>query len=157
MSWSVVIESPVSAPRLFRAAILDWHTLGPKLAPEIIASGTGESGDGGAGSVRQLNFTSVMPFSYVKERLDFVDHEKFECQSTIIEGGHLGTRLESASAHFKVEPTSAGGSIVTVTTNTKPLPGIEADEGVIAAAKGAIEKHFRAAEAYLLANPDAYV
>ena len=154
MSWSVVIESPVSAPRLFRAAILDWHNLGPKLVPEIIASGTGESGDGGVGSVRQLNFTSVMPFSYVKERLDFIDHDKFECKSTIIEGGHLGTRLESASAHFKVEPTSAGGSIVTVTTNTKPLPGIEADEEVIAAAKGAIEKHFRAAEAYLRPGAD---
>jgi len=99
----------------------------------------------------------VVPFSYLKERLDFVDHEKFEAQSTIIEGGHLGTRLESASAHYKVEPTSGGGSLVKVVTTTKPLPGIEADEGVIAAGKGAIEKHFKIAEAYLLANPDAYV
>jgi len=154
MSWTVEIKSSVSADRTFKAAILDWHNLGPEIAPEILLSSTLE------GDIRQLNFTSAMPFTYMKEKVDFVDHKLFECESTITEGGHLGTRLESASVTYKiVEATSGEGCIITVVTTTKPLPGIElTDEaaGVIDKAKEAVVKHFKAAEAYLLANPDKY-
>jgi len=154
MSWTVEIKSSVSADRMFNAAILDWHNLGPKIAPEILLSSTVE------GDFRQLNFTSAMPFTYTKEKMDFVDHQLFECESSITEGGHLGTRLESASVKYKiVEATSGEGCIITVVTTTKPLPDIELKDeaaGVIDKAKEAVVKHFKAAEAYLLANPESY-
>lgn len=35
-SWSCEIESPVPDARLFKAAVLDWHSLAPKLVPEIV-------------------------------------------------------------------------------------------------------------------------
>ncbi|VAI06559.1 unnamed protein product [Triticum turgidum subsp. durum] len=56
-SWTHEIESPVAAPRLFRAGVMDWHTLAPKLAPHIVASAHPVEGEGGIGSVRQFNFT----------------------------------------------------------------------------------------------------
>ena len=57
-SWTHEIESPVAASRLFRAGVMDWHTLAPKLAPHIVASAHPVEGEGGIGSVRQFNFTS---------------------------------------------------------------------------------------------------
>ena len=57
-SWTHEIESSVAAPRLFRAGVMDWHTLAPKLAPHIVASANPVNGEGGIGSVRQFNFTS---------------------------------------------------------------------------------------------------
>jgi hypothetical protein len=57
-SWTLEIASPVAAPRLFRAAVLDWHTLAPKLASHVVASAHPVEGDDGVGSVRQFNFTS---------------------------------------------------------------------------------------------------
>ena len=57
-SWTLEIPSPVAAPRLFRAAVMDWHTLAPKVASHVVASAHPVEGDGAVGSVRQFNFTS---------------------------------------------------------------------------------------------------
>jgi hypothetical protein len=57
-SWTLEIPSPVAAPRLFRAAVMDWHNLAPKVASHVVTSAHPVEGDGGVGSVRQFNFTS---------------------------------------------------------------------------------------------------
>ncbi|CAL9041845.1 pathogenesis-related protein 1 [Musa acuminata AAA Group] len=156
-SWTLEIESSVEAYRLFRAAALDWHSLAPKVVPEIVVSGAVLEGDGSVGSVRQLNFSPALPFGYVKERLDFVDVDKFECKQTLFEGGHIGTKLEIATSHFKFEPTSGGGCVLKVVTTYKLLPGVEDDQSEIARSKETVTGIIKAAEAYLVANPDAYV
>nr|AHG94649.1 pathogenesis-related protein 10 [Lilium regale] len=156
MPFAVEVESPVSAARMFKAALFDWHNLGPKIAPHVLSSAALIEGDGSVGSIRQLNFTSDLPFSYVKERLDYIDHEKFECKVTAIEGGHLETILESATVRFKIEPTSTGGCICKAVTESKFKPGAHAGDEE-AKAKEALVKLFKGTEAYLLANPDAYV
>jgi hypothetical protein len=56
-SWTLEIASPVGAPSLFRAAVMDWHTLAPKLGSHVVASAHPVDGEGGVGSVRQFNFT----------------------------------------------------------------------------------------------------
>ncbi|OAY67658.1 Pathogenesis-related protein 1 [Ananas comosus] len=155
-SWNFEIESPVAAPRLFCAALLDWHNLAPKFAPEIVVSATVIEGNGGVGSVRQFNFSSAMPFTYTKERLDYVDHDKYESKQTLIEGGGIGVKLESASSHIKFEPASNGGCVCKVVATYKLLPGAAVDDE-IAKAKDSITEIIKTAEAYLLANPDAYV
>ncbi|VAH50983.1 unnamed protein product [Triticum turgidum subsp. durum] len=91
-SWAHEIEASVAAPRLFRAGVMDWHTLAPKLAPQVVASAHPVEGEGGVGSVRQFNFTS----------------------------------------------------------------GVEEGEYEVAKAKESVTAIFKAAEAYLIANPDAY-
>ena len=59
-SWTTEIEAAVPAPRLFKAAILDWHTLqDPKVGSGKIVSASPVEGDiGGVGSIRQFNFAS---------------------------------------------------------------------------------------------------
>jgi hypothetical protein len=59
-SWTLEIASPVAAPRLFRAAVMDWHTLAPKLVADVVASAHPVEGEGAVGSVRQFNFTPGM-------------------------------------------------------------------------------------------------
>ncbi|KAJ4764489.1 hypothetical protein LUZ62_029764 [Rhynchospora pubera] len=153
-SWTVEIDSTIPAPRLFKAAFVDWHNLAPKVAPEKIVSAAPVSGEGAVGSIRQFNFAPGGPFSVVKERLDFIDIEKCEVKSTLVEGGGLGVHVESASTHVKVEP-KAGGSVVKVTGYYKPLPGVnEAEE--TEQAKGTFTKVIKGCEAYLAANPDVY-
>ncbi|KAM0870887.1 hypothetical protein ACQ4PT_039740 [Festuca glaucescens] len=154
-SWTLEIESPVAAQRLFRAAVLDWHTLAPKLAPHIVASAHPVEGEGSIGSVRQFNFTSAMPFSVMKEKLEFLDVEKCECKSTLIEGGGIGTAIETATSHIKVEATASGGSVVKVESTYKLLPGVEVKDE-ITKAKDSVTNIFKGADAYLIANPDAY-
>uniref|UniRef100_A0ACD5WYP7 Uncharacterized protein n=1 Tax=Avena sativa TaxID=4498 RepID=A0ACD5WYP7_AVESA len=156
-SWTLEIESKVAAPRLFKAGVIDWHTLAPKLASHIITSAHPiGGGDGvGIGSVRQFNFTSAMPFSFKKERLDFLDADKCECKSTLIEGGGIGTTIETATSHIKIEPTANGGSVVKVDSTFKLMPGVEVKDA-ITKAKDSVTNIFKAAEAYLVANPEAY-
>ncbi|KAJ4764479.1 Major allergen Mal d 1 [Rhynchospora pubera] len=153
-SWSCEIESAVPAPRLFKAAMMDWHNLAPKLASDKIVSAAAVEGDGSAGSVRQFNFAPGMPFSHVKERLDFIDIEKFEVKSSLIEGGGIGTHVESASSHTIFVPKD-GGCVVKVVGTYKPLPGANAEEEA-ERVKGSIIGIIKTAEGYLLANPDAY-
>ncbi|KAJ3699804.1 hypothetical protein LUZ61_003509 [Rhynchospora tenuis] len=154
MSFTFEIESAASAPRLFKAAGLDWHNLAPKLAPEKIVSAAVLEGEGNAGSVRQFNFGAGAPFSHIKERLDFIDLENLEAKTTLIEGGGLGVVISSASTHIKVEP-KAGGSVVKVTATCTPLAGVNAAEEA-EKAKATFTEVVKGCEAFLLANPDAY-
>nr|CAA10719.1 intracellular pathogenesis-related protein, isoform 5 [Asparagus officinalis] len=154
-SWSHEVAANVPAGKLFKAAMLDWHNLGPKIVPDFIASGSVVSGGGAVGSVREIKMSNPeLPFNYLKERLDFVDHEKFEVKNTLVEGGGLGKQFESASNHFKFEPSGNNGCIVKVTATYKLLPGVTVES---AKAKEGVTHHIKAAEAYLLANPTAYV
>nr|CAA10721.1 intracellular pathogenesis-related protein, isoform 7 [Asparagus officinalis] len=154
-SWSHEVAANVPSGKLFKAAMLDWHNLGPKIVPDFIAGGSVVSGDGSVGTIREIKINNpAIPFSYVKERLDFVDHDKFEVKQTLVEGGGLGKQFESASTHFKFEPLSNNGCIVKVTATYKLLPGVNVES---AKAKEGVTHHIKAAEAYLLANPTAYV
>ena len=96
-----------------------------------------------------------MPFGFMKERLDFLDADKCECKCTLIEGGGIGVIIETASSHIKVEPAADGGSVVKVDCTYKLLPGVEMKDEV-AKAKESVTAIFKTAEAYLVANPDAY-
>jgi hypothetical protein len=59
-SWTLELESRVAAQRKFRACVMDWHNLAPKLAPHIFDSAHHAEGDGGIGSVRHYNCNSGM-------------------------------------------------------------------------------------------------
>lgn len=98
---------------------------------------------------------AAMPFPYIKERLDFIDEENLEAKGSLVEGGDLGTKLESASSHHKFEPTSNGGCIVKLGASYKTLPGVVVGDEVEKAQEQMVGV-IKAAEAYLLANPTAY-
>ncbi|KAI4976379.1 hypothetical protein ZWY2020_049986 [Hordeum vulgare] len=96
-----------------------------------------------------------MPFNLMKERLEFIDVDKCECKSTLIEGGGIDTAIETATSHIKVEPAANGGSVVNVESTYNLLPGAEVNDE-ITKAKDSVMAIFKAAEAYLIANLDAY-
>jgi hypothetical protein len=96
-----------------------------------------------------------MPFNFMKEKLEFLDVGKCECKSTLIEGGGIGVAIETATSHIKVESAADGGSVVKVDSTYKLLPGVEVNDEVNKA-KESVTAIFKAAEAYLIANPDAY-
>ncbi|KAL2506816.1 Bet v 1 domain-containing protein [Abeliophyllum distichum] len=95
--------SPVAPSRLFKALILDSNTLLPKLLPQSIKSVDILQGDGGAGSIEQLNFTESSHFKFVKNRIDELDKENFVCKYTMIEGDALGDKLEFIAYEIKFE------------------------------------------------------
>ncbi|KAE8767416.1 Pathogenesis-related protein 1 [Hordeum vulgare] len=145
-SWTHEIESSVSASRLFRSGVMDWHTLAPKLASQIITSAHPVEEEGGIGSVRQFKFTSAMTFNLMKERLESMNVDKCECKTTlIIEGGGIGTAIETATSQIKVEPAANGGSIVKVEWTYKLLPGVEVKDE-ITKAKDPVTAIFKAAK-----------
>ncbi|MDT3479968.1 pathogenesis-related BetVI family protein, partial [Salmonella enterica] len=161
MTFTVEVESPVSAARMFKAAVFDWHNIGPKIAPQIVCSATLLEGDGSVGSIRLIKFNSEkeggnMHYHYIKEHLDFIDHQNFECKTTVSEGGRHENILETASVHYKIEPTSTGGCICKMVIDAKFKPGIDArhEEAKI---KEHWVMHYKDVGAYLFANPDAYV
>lgn len=48
---------PIAPSRMFKALILDSSNLIPKLLPQFVKSVDLIQGDGGAGSIEQVNFT----------------------------------------------------------------------------------------------------
>lgn len=57
VSFAQETESPIAPGRLFKALILDFHNLYTKLMPQSIISMDIIEGDGGVGTIKQINFT----------------------------------------------------------------------------------------------------
>ncbi|GLJ10575.1 hypothetical protein SUGI_0130960 [Cryptomeria japonica] len=151
------IESPLEAKRLWNAFVKDGHNLMPRQAPEIFSSITLLYGDGGLGTIRQINLTPAnKDFSYVKERVEEVDEEKLVYRYSHVEGGLLGKRLASNSYEFKYIPKAGGGCICSYVIHFDTLPGIPPEEGKAKEIKQTSTALFRKIEAYLLANPNLY-
>lgn len=51
------LTSSIPPSRIFKASIVDSHNLIPKLLPQAVKSIEIIQGDGGAGSIKQINFT----------------------------------------------------------------------------------------------------
>ncbi|XP_039156427.1 major allergen Pru ar 1 [Eucalyptus grandis] len=64
-------SSPIPAARFFRALIGDFHNLIPKLMPEAIGSIDIVQGDGGAGTIMQINFTEGKKFESIAYEVNF--------------------------------------------------------------------------------------
>lgn len=63
-TYSDEFTSPISPARLFKALILDSNNLIPKLMPQVIRSIEFVEGDGGVGSIRQINFQEGILSTY---------------------------------------------------------------------------------------------
>jgi hypothetical protein len=92
----------------------------------------------------------------MKERLDFVDVEKFESKSTLIEGAGIGVWMETATTHIKIKPTDNGGCVVNLEWTYNLLPNVEVKDDQLNLAKDSLAGIFKAAEAFLIANPEEY-
>uniref|UniRef100_A0A2N9EZS2 Bet v I/Major latex protein domain-containing protein n=1 Tax=Fagus sylvatica TaxID=28930 RepID=A0A2N9EZS2_FAGSY len=125
----------ITPARLFKAFVLDADNLIPKVAPQAIKSSQ---------------------FNYVKHRIDEIDNANFTYAYTLIEGDAISETLEKISYEIKLVASPDGGSILKSTSKYHTKGDHEIKEDQIKAGKEKAGGLFKAVEAYLLANPDAY-
>lgn len=150
--------SQVDTKRLWNAMVKDAHNLYPKALHEFhISSVTVLRGDGGVGTVRQLNYTPAnKDFSYVKERLDLIDEENMVHKYAVIEGGSMGKKLSALNFELKFVHKEEGGCLLTWICNYETLPGSSVGEARAEEIKKLDDAMFKAIEQYLVFNPDLY-
>ncbi|PON40536.1 Bet v I type allergen [Parasponia andersonii] len=98
------IESPIAPGRLFKALILDCLNLYTKLMPhgQSIISVDTIQGDGGVGTIKQINFTQVMEGGVLKEKLMTSMVYDFE----FVDDGHGGCVCKKLSQYYTEEDVS---------------------------------------------------
>ncbi|XP_071937982.1 major allergen Pru ar 1-like [Coffea arabica] len=148
--------SPVAPSRIFRASIVDSHTLIPKLLPQVIKSMDIIEGDGGAGSIKQIAFAEGSNFKSIKYRIDELNEDALTYSYTLVEGDALIDKLEKITYEIKFEKGPDGGSISKVTSKYYTQGDFKLDEDEVKAGKEKVLGMYKAVEAYLLQNPEAY-
>ncbi|XP_059434439.1 major allergen Pru ar 1-like [Corylus avellana] len=148
--------SPIPAPKLFKALILDADNLLPKLLPQAIKSIETVEGDGGPGTIKKITIAEGTHIKHLKHRIDAVEEEKLTYSYTLIEGDDLLDKFESISYEIKFESSPDGGAKCTNLSKYHPKPGVQINEKEIKASKEKGMAVYRAVEAFLLANPEAY-
>ncbi|KDP27868.1 hypothetical protein JCGZ_18948 [Jatropha curcas] len=151
-TYDMEISSPVPAAELFRAIVVDAETFLPKIFPQVIASHVTIEGDGGPGTIKQINSSDG---KYVKERTDAIDREKFMYAYTAIEGEVLANTFEKISYEFSFGASPDGGSICKSSTKYYSISDTEIKKEEIEARKQNALAMFKVIEEYLLENPDA--
>ncbi|GAB2289642.1 hypothetical protein Dimus_023949 [Dionaea muscipula] len=150
------IESPVAPARLFKAFVLDSHTLLPKLIPESFESVEIEEGDSiVVGSVKKLNFPKGHHYKYAKHRIDEIDVDNLYSKYTTTEGDVLDGKYEYVVNETKFEAAGTG-SICKLTSHFYLKEGVEINEEGIKFGQEKTKKMFKIVEEYLVANPEAY-
>ncbi|CDO98808.1 unnamed protein product [Coffea canephora] len=104
--------------------------------------------NGGAGTIKLTTFGEGHQFTSLKHRVDELDTQSFTCKYSAVEGGALMGVLESISHVIKIEESPEVGSVCQI-TEEQIKSGKEK-------ALAMFKAMFKAVEAYLLANPDAY-
>ncbi|XP_074369323.1 major allergen Pru av 1-like [Apium graveolens] len=152
-SYTDEYTSPIAASRIFKASIIDSHNLIPKLLPQGIQSIELIQGDGGAGSIKKINFID----GYVKYHIDELSEENYTYNYTLLEGDALVENLEKITYEVKFESSPSGGTISKVTSKYYTKGDFMLKEEDIKAGKDKVLQMYKVVEAYLLQNPDAYV
>ncbi|XP_030444310.2 major allergen Pru ar 1-like [Syzygium oleosum] len=145
--------SPIPSAKLFKAMVVDSHNLIPKLMPQAIKSIDIIQGDGGAGTIKQINFIEGGQLSSMKNRVDELNLETFTYKYTMID---LKEKFESIVYEVKFEPTPEGGSKNKMTSMYYTKGDVELKEEDVKAGKERAFGMYKVAEAYLLQNPNAY-
>ncbi|KAL0388516.1 UNVERIFIED_CONTAM: Major allergen Pru ar 1 [Sesamum radiatum] len=149
-------SSPIPPSRIFKASIIDSHNLIPKLMPQAIRSINIVQGDGGAGTIKQINFAEGSPFKYVKYRIDELNEESLTYGYTLVEGDSLEDKLEKITYSVKFEQSADGGSICKVTSKYYTVGEFTLKEEEVKSGKERVLAMYKAVEAFLTQNPDAY-
>ncbi|KAD5803179.1 hypothetical protein R6Q59_024564 [Mikania micrantha] len=145
--------SPVSPSRIFNASIVDSHNLMPKILPDAIKSIEIIKGDGGAGSIKQINFAG----GWVKHQIDELDEKTLTYKYTLIEGEGISDKIEKVSYDIKFDGSADGGTISKMITTIYTCGDFEIKEEELKAGKEKVLGLYKVVEAYLINNPQAYV
>ncbi|KAA8518140.1 hypothetical protein F0562_015614 [Nyssa sinensis] len=156
ITYDMEITSPIPPTKMFKVFVLDFDNLIPKILPQAIKSVEIIHGDGGAGTIKLITFGEGSQFKSVKHQVDRIDKDNFTYSYSIIEGDALMGILESISYEIKIEASPDGGSICKNSSKYHTKGDAQITEEQIKGGKDKAAGMFKAVEAYLLANPDAY-
>ncbi|XP_073051648.1 major pollen allergen Bet v 1-D/H-like [Primulina eburnea] len=148
------LKSRVPAKRMFEAIVIDGRNLLPKIAPRAIKSIDILQGDGGAGSIRQINFPNGAPFPYVREKVDVVDTENLLFKARAFESRMFGDKIEAIHTTQKYEDSGDGGCIIKLTVEIHPKDGADFNDEDRQMGKAFGREIFSIVEEYLVAHPD---
>ncbi|CAI9276806.1 unnamed protein product [Lactuca saligna] len=149
------IPSTVAAPKLFKA-YLDFNKIAPKVDPETYKSVDIIKGDGGPGTVNNITFADGLPFTNGKSKVDTIDDENLSLSYTIFEGDVLMGVSDSATHHIKFIPSADGGCTYKHTIVNKCIGDNKFTNDQVKLTKESFNKTFKAVEAHINANPNAY-
>ncbi len=153
-TFSDEFTTSISPARLWKASVADSHNLLPKILSEHIASIEFVEGNGGPGSIKKVCFTqAVQKLTHVLNRVDVLDEANYVYKYTVIEGN---AKYESYCFEIKLEATADGGSVCKISGEYKTAGDSVLTDEETKAGKEGNKQMFKAVEAYLLANPDAY-
>ncbi|GAB4828955.1 hypothetical protein Ancab_018615 [Ancistrocladus abbreviatus] len=133
-TYSEEIESPIVAPRLFKALCLDNHNAFPKLMPE---------------SFKRFQY------KYANHRIDELDVANFYYKHTTIGGDLLEGKYECVINETKFY-LKGSGCVGKMTTHVHPLPRTEFNEEGPKMGQEKMRKIFKTVEEYLVVNPNAH-
>ncbi|XP_062019944.1 major allergen Pru ar 1-like [Rosa rugosa] len=156
INLSQEFTSPVDAARLFKALIIDSHNLIPRLMPQAIKSIEIIQGDGGAGTIKQINFAEGTRFKYMKNRIDTLDVENLMCKYTLIEGDVLEDKIKSIAYEVRFVPSANGGCVCKMMSEYQAVGDFEINEEEIRGGKERAMGMYKVVEAYLFESPGAY-
>ncbi|KAF5950841.1 hypothetical protein HYC85_012834 [Camellia sinensis] len=132
---------PIPPTRAFKALILNGDNLIPKLMPQAFKSIELIQGDGGVGSIKQVNFAEGGPFKSVKHRVDEVNEEACKYNYTLIEGDVLMDKFEKICYEIELVASPDGGSITKSTTKYYPLGNYVINEEELKQRKISFNQH----------------
>ncbi|KGN47407.1 major allergen Pru ar 1 [Cucumis sativus] len=149
------VTSVVPPAKLFKAFILDADNLYSKIIPshpqtEIVG------GDGGPGTIKKITFSHGGESKTIVHRLDIVDEVSLTYKYTVLEGDLISETIDQIVKEIKVTEGPDGGSILKSTSIYHTKEGNQLDEGKLKIGEEKGLALFKAAEAYLLANPAEY-
>nr|GEU57301.1 major allergen Pru ar 1-like [Tanacetum cinerariifolium] len=131
MTYTDEYTSSVQPARIFKASIVDSHNLMSNILPDAIKSIEFIKGDGGAGSIKHINFAG----GFVKHQIDKLDDKTFAYKYTLIEGIGISDKIEKVSYDIKFEASSDGGTISKMTMTIYTRGDFEIKEEELKAVK----------------------
>ncbi|KAG4157342.1 hypothetical protein ERO13_D02G057240v2 [Gossypium hirsutum] len=141
LTYESEVITAIPPAKMFKACILDGDNLIPKILAQAFKSIEYIEGNGEPGSIKKVTFGEGSQLKYMKQKVEAVDKEN--C-------------LEKITYETKLEAFPDGGSVCKTTSKYHTIGDFELKEEGIKAGKEKASGIFKAIEAYLLANPDAY-
>ncbi|XP_050215809.1 major strawberry allergen Fra a 1.06-like [Mercurialis annua] len=154
LSYEAEFSSSIPPANLFKAMVLDMVTLLPKIFPQLFTNFVTLQGDGGPGTIRQVNLADGRT---LKERTEAVDKENFRYVYSIIEGDVLTNNIEKICNEVSLTVALDGGTICKRSSRYFTADDVDVKEEEIKAhnekTDGILGAILKAFEHYLLENP----
>ncbi|KDP27482.1 hypothetical protein JCGZ_20017 [Jatropha curcas] len=103
VTYEMEVAATIPPTRIFKSFVLEGNTILPKVLPQAINSVDVLEGNGGPGTIKQINFGEGSQFKHVKERTDAIDKEKLTYSYTTIECDALMGNFEKICNEIKFE------------------------------------------------------